>query len=920
MLEVRLIGKFDIQCNGKPVIISSRAAQSLFAYLILTAGTSHRREKLAGMLWPDAPEEKARAYLRHELWRIRKALSSRSKADYLLVDDLSICFNPSVEYWLDVTVLRNAGDASSSDELISALHVYEGELLPGFYEDWVTLEREHVQTLYEQKMGLLLELLEKERRWKEMLEWAERWISLGEAPEAAFRYLMMAYDALGNHAQVTATYERCVQALHELDLEPSEQTRTLAFKRTPKLNIPIPLTSFIGREKELKEVAELLSNSRLVTLTGSGGVGKTRLSIQVVADVLTRFPDGVWFLDLAPLSDPALVPTTLANLLGLRESGELPVIDLLRNFFQSRTVLVIFDNCEHLIEACARLAHSLLTSCPSLSILATSRELLRVSGEIPYRVPSLETPNLDVKPAVDTSAKIESVQLFVERAVVASPRFAVSPQNAFAIAQICRRLDGIPLAIELAAARTNILTAEQISERLDDRFRLLKSGLRSALPRHQTLRAMIEWSYDLLSEKEKLLFRRLAVFSGGWTLEAAENVCSTEGIERSEILDLLTQLVNKSLIVVETWGGESRYRRLETIRQFAREKLIEATEAGLLHDRHLAYFLTKVEEIAPHLMGAEQSAWMDYLELELDNIRAAMECSISKKKGEESLRLFGSLAWFLFIHCHFQEGLEWFRRTLELRNGTSKQAQAKALADGSWLNYAMGDLATASARRQESADLYRELGDLKGLSTQLQFLGVMEAERGNRAQARPFLEESLRISRAINNRLAIPRVLLHLGLFSESEGDHVIAWHYFEESLTICRELGEGHLTMIVLSWRGSFALAQKNTREARQYCRESLEIGIKLKNKRTIAEEFLSFAEILCTEERYSESAQLQGFAETLFKDSDSLTESHLADIKRTADIPEKRLGEESYRKEFDIGKKLTLEQAVEIALEQSP
>ena len=378
MLEIRLIGTFAIKCDGKPVTLSSRAAQSLFAYLILTAGTLHRREKLAGIFWPDETEEKARAYLRNEFWRIRKALRYTSKVEYLLADGLTVAFDQSSAYWLDVAALKNLSDAASTDELINALSTSQGELLSGFYEDWIVLEREHLQSVYEQKMARLLEMLEKEKRWHEVLEWAERWISFGQIPEAAYRYLMIAYDALGEHAKVTSTYERCVQALRVLELEPSEHTRALAFKRTSKLNIPIPLTSFIGRETALKEVAALLAKSRLVTLTGSGGVGKTRLAIQVVANVFHIFPDGIWFLDLAPLSDPALVPNTLAGLLGLRETGELPITDILINYFHSRSALVIFDNCEHLIEACSQLVNLLLTSCENLSILATSREVLRV--------------------------------------------------------------------------------------------------------------------------------------------------------------------------------------------------------------------------------------------------------------------------------------------------------------------------------------------------------------------------------------------------------------------------------------------------------------------------------------------------------------------------------------------------------------
>jgi len=341
-LAVRLIGTFEIKFDNKPVNISSRIAQSLFAYLILNAGKSQRRERLAGLFWPDETEEKARTYLRHELWRIRKALSAKSKVDYIIADKINVSFDSSADYWLDVDVLQNVGEISS-EGLINALSLFAGELLPGFYEDWIITEREHLQAVYEQKMARLLELLEKEKHWTDILEWAEHWISLGQGPEAAYRSLMIAYDALGDRAMVASTYQRCIQALRALDLEPSEQTRALAFKRRYSLNIPIPMTSFIGREKEVKEVADLLSKSRLVTLTGSGGVGKTRLAIQVVADILDSFPDGVWFLDLAPLSDPALVPYTLANLFGLREpvDPKLSITDLLKGYLRSRTALII---------------------------------------------------------------------------------------------------------------------------------------------------------------------------------------------------------------------------------------------------------------------------------------------------------------------------------------------------------------------------------------------------------------------------------------------------------------------------------------------------------------------------------------------------------------------------------------------------
>lgn len=918
MLEVRLIGRFDIQCEGNPVTISSRVAQSLFAYLILTAGILHRREKLAGMFWPDTTEEKARAYLRHELWRIRKSLSLKTKIDYLLADDINISFDAAADYWLDVELLKSVDEKAPVDELMNALSSFQGEFLPGFYEDWITEEREHLQALYEQRITHLLEMLEKKQRWLDILEWAERWISLGQPPEAAYRALMVAYDALGDRAKVTATYERCMQALREMDLEPSETTRALGVKRTSRLNIPIPLTSFIGREKELKDVADLLSRSRLVTLTGSGGVGKTRLAIQVVAEVLNMFPDGVWFLDLAPLNEPALVPFELASLLGVHVSMDTksPVTNLLVNFFRSRNALAIFDNCEHLVVSCAQLINLLLTSSQHFSVLATSREALRVSGEIQYRLPSLAIPKPNLEFTIDEFADMDSVKLFVERAEVASPGFAISLQNTPAIAKICQRLDGIPLAIELAAARINVLTVQQILNRLDDRFNLLTEGMRTALPRQQTLRATIEWSYGLLPEKERVLFRRLAVFTGGWTLEAAEKVCTGEGIQASDVLNLLSQLVNKSLVVVETGELEARYRRLEIIREFAREKLIEATEAGRLQNRHLAYFLTKAEEIEPNLAGADPSEFLDTLDRELDNMRLALEWSISTNKGNEALRLFGALGSFWLVRDHFREGVEWFSRSLKVKEGASKSVRAKALRHVGSLYFAQENFSAARNALRESLDLYRELDNIQEISTGLQSLGVLEVRQRDFAQARILLEENLSLSRVVNNKQAMIQALMNLAYMSQMEGDYGIAAQRYEEGLAICRNIQDSHLRALVLQAKGDFAFAQENNTIAREYYEEALLICLKLKDKRTIAHALLGIANVLSAEARNTQSAHLHGFAVPLLNELGFITEMDLVDINKAAENLKTSMGNDLFQKEFEIGKMLSLEQAVNIAL----
>jgi non-specific serine/threonine protein kinase len=649
-------------------------------------------------------------------------------------------------------------------------------------------------------MARLLELLGKEQRWNDILAWAERWISLAREPEASYRALMVAYDALGDHAKVTSTFERCKQALLQLDLEPSEETRALAFKRNAKIKIPIPLTSFIGREKELEEVAKLFSISRLITLTGSGGVGKTRLAIQVVTDVLELFPDGVWFLDLASLNDPALLPNTLASLLGLQESGKQPVTDLLINYFNTRTALVIFDNCEHLIESSAQLIHSLLTSCESLSILATSREALRVSGELPYRVPSLEFPSTDNISAIDQFSTKEAVRLFVERAAVALPGFTIDSQNGFTIAQICRRLDGIPLAIELAAARTNMLSCQQILTRLDDRFNLLTSGFHSDLPRHQTLRAMIQWSYDLLSAQERLLFHRLSVFAGGWSLEAAEQVCTGNDIETDQILDLLTQLLNKSLIVVErTQGQNPRYRMLETIRQYAEEKLRSSDEREIMRDCHLAYFVGVAEQADKNLHSSEMIMWLDRLETELDNIRAALSWGL-ESNVESMLRLAGALPKFWHTRGFTLEGIKWLEQGLSAEKAKALEGNQplvlnRSIIRGNALNASLFLLGTipdcekAATRFDESLTLFQALGPRgkQGMAYTL----LLGAIANVTDQVVPTLEQSLALYYETGDKIGISECLIRLAGKAEFDEDYEKATALVEAHLAIRREVGD---------------------------------------------------------------------------------------------------------------------------------
>ena len=383
-------------------------------------------------------------------------------------------------------------------------------------------------------------------------------------------------------------------------------------------NLPAELSTFIGRNSELAELTQTLVAGRLTTLTGVGGVGKTRLGLRVANELAATFADGVWLVELAGLSDPSLVPRALATVLAVHEQPDRSMTDVLADVLRPRQLLVALDNCEHLIEACAALVVTLLRACPGLHVLATSREALGVPGEQVWPVPPLSLPDPSSGEALRQLEASEAVRLFVARCRDALPGFALAEQNAPAVVEICRRLDGLPLAIELAAARIRGLTPEQIAARLDDRFRLLAGGSRTALPRHRTLRGTIEWSHDLLSEPERILFRRLAVFAGGWTVEAAEGICSGDGIAAEDVLDLLLKLVERSLVVADRSGPAVRYRMLETIREYAAERLREAGEEAMLRTRHRDCLLAMAERTIWELQGPNQARLFDEWEADHD--------------------------------------------------------------------------------------------------------------------------------------------------------------------------------------------------------------------------------------------------------------------------------------------------------------
>jgi predicted ATPase/class 3 adenylate cyclase len=593
-------------------------------------------------------------------------------------------------------------------------------------------------------------------------------------------------------------------------------------------NLPLQLTSFIGREWEHEDVRDKITTSRLVTLIGPGGTGKSRLALQVAAELTDNFNQGVWFVDLSALTDPSLLAQSVATELSIRERAQLPLIDTLAEEIGDKEILLILDNCEHLIEACAHFADTLLRDCPGLRILATSREALRVGGEMMISLQPLETPNPEYLPASEMISQYDAVRLFIDRSEAVSPEFAIDKTNALAVAQICHRLDGNPLAIELAAARMGALSPQMILDRLDDRFRLLSRGDRLVLPRHQTLEAVIDWSYDLLTEQEQALFRRLGVFAGSWTLEAAESLCCGEGVTQWQILDLMTGLVDKSLVQVDRSLEEIRYRMLETVRQYAWQKTSVENEIEEIRSRYIAYYLNLAEE------GEKKSYWggdtslPKRLAVDFDNFRAALTWCFEDPEtySESGLRLAGALwiVWWTFGYLN--EGRDWLEKAIKV-DVIDGAARAKALTNVGCVAWQQGDYQIADVYTEESIAIYRDqlIEDRQGLANAIHIRGHVLFDQKDYALARSLFEESLTKFRQLGEEDNICLLVSDLGKVDYHEGDYQSAKMRFEECLLIARKRED--LTNIAsnLLRIGDIARLERDYDRAADYYEESLEI-----------------------------------------------------------------------------------------------
>lgn len=731
-------------------------------------------------------------------------------------------------------------------------------------------------------------------------------------------------------------------------------------------NLPTQLTSFIGRERELAEAQEKLGNARLLTLIGPGGIGKTRLSLKIASFQLANFDDGVWLVELAPITDPVFIVTTIALVFGVREVPGIPLINLVIDYLRDKELLLILDNCEHLVEVCAQIADQLLHACVELKIIASSREALGIGGEAVYRVPPLSAPqeieglDLDGASGVDLESLLnhEATRLFVERAAKAEPRFNATRDNASSIIQICRRLDGIPLAIELAAARVKLFTPEQIAEKLDNRFKLLTGGSRTALPRQQTLQALIDWSYQFLDEIEQRSFRQLAVFSGGWTFDAAESV-----VGEVEALDGLLGLVSKSLVNVEEQDNRSRYYFLETIRQYAMAKLVDSGEAVETRNRHLDYVLNLMERSHQSIFDNVDPESMDNTEAELDNLRAALEWATANHPGK-ALILSNAVGGFWTLRDYNSEARNWcktiLKKTASMPNVDADLARLYALLG--WVSIQIGEHKDGRAAAEKALELAQNSKNTMAIAHAYSVLALACIFLGDYSAGQEAIIEGEKVARESGRKAELAIILSARGQMEYyAEKNIMQAKHYLDESAQLAREEGFLWGSSIVAFGRAIVAVALGDHETVRARFMESAEVALRTGNKSfmysskseyahylrehgklddalaiylellpkwqqlghrsAVAHELECIAFILIKKDKLVPAAILLGAAQALREVIDSvMTRVEQAEYEKEIPALRARMEPDEFQESWSKGRMMTVEQSITLALEFDP
>jgi len=725
----------------------------------------------------------------------------------------------------------------------------------------------------------------------------------------------MAFKDLGEHRlKDLQRPEHVFQLQHPLLQESFKPLRSLD---TLPNNLPQQVTTFVGRDRELRSIKRLMSQSRLLTLTGAGGTGKTRLALQAAVDLLDPSSEGSWIVEFGSLGDPALVPQTLASVLGVREEPTKPLTETLVQYLKPKKLLLLVDNAEHLLNAIARLVDQIVRQCPHVQILATSREPLSVNGEQTYRVPSLTVPDPSKRYKLEDLTKFESVRLFMDRAILANSLFGINDSNSAAIAQLCHRLDGIPLAIELAAARVRALPVEKIAERLDDRFRLLTGGSRTALPRQQTLRAMIDWSYDLLNDKERTVFRRLSVFSGGWTLEAAEQICSDHIIEDWEILDLLQSLLDKSLAILDETS--QRYRFSETVRAYGRDALVALNESSELRTQHLNYFGSLAQSTEELLGGPQAVEALTRLDFEQRNLRAAIEWGLEGGDTVQASRLANSISMFFQVRGEFTEGSSIYQSLVIKLPQVAKPERASALANLGVLSFRLTQYESAKNALAESLDLFLELGDDYGAAKAVNTMGVISLQLGDYDSASTSFERALALFKSVGDPRRIAMTLNNLGILAVHHNDLKRARDLYNEALQLNKQVGNRAFEAGNLTNLADLALREGDAQTARTLAREACEMHLELGDRLNLQDtlEVLAPAERLLGRPRIA--AMLFAIKEAQMEELGTKVAPYvLEEYRRNVSEVREALGDEEFEAVTSRGRQMTLEEAYRASLEE--
>jgi len=887
---IHLLGEFRVIVDGREVERSAwkrRKARSLVKLLALTPRQMLHREQITDVLWPDLDGDAASGNLRLSLHLARRALRSVSDGSLELIhlqdEHLSLRGSGPETIWIDVEQFELAALAAHRVHDVpayqAAIRFYSGDLLPeDRYEDWATAPREVLRETY---LGLLIALArlhESQGEYSSAITALERVVTVDATHEDAHAGLIRLHALTGRAGQALRQYARLREALtRELDIEPSVATQRLhadiAAGRFPSPglpspsnadgepvltasspprnhNLPAPLTSFIGRQQELAEMRQILPTTRLMTLSGTGGSGKSRLALELARGLIGEFEDGIWLVELAPLTDPALVSDAVAAAVGVREQPGQVLSETLLDALQDRSLVLVLDNCEHLIDACASLAEGLLAACPHLRILATSREALRVPGGLVWQVPSLALPASSPEESqwssasIDQLAQVEAVALFVNRVRWVRPSFVLTSEDADAVVQICQRLDGLPLALELAAARASILTPAQLAARLDDALGVLSGGSRTAPDRQKTLQATLDWSYALLDACERTLLRRLAVFAGGWTLGAAESVCvgscvpgtggSDDGvtIAYADVLVVLAQLVDKSLVQVEDSAARPastgvRYRLLETVRQYAAAHLAASGDAERMGECHTAYYLSLVEEAEPTFTGPDQAIWLDRIDREHDNLRAALRWAFAHDDIAGEAELCATLWGFWYYRGHLVEG---DRRLADLVRRIHDAAvptlvRAKVLQGAGVLAWNRGDPERSAQLSQQSLSMFEDVGDRHGISATLHALGVVAEMHGDYEEATSRYGAALQLREELGDTAGAAITLHNLGNLAREQADLVRAAELYERGLALQRTIGNTRGVALALASLAVVALDQGNYASSAELSAQSLQL-----------------------------------------------------------------------------------------------